>query len=239
MALPVIAAPIFELTLPSTGKKYKYRPFLVKEEKVLLIALEGGDNDEITNAVKHIIGTCVSKINVEELSLFDLEYIFLKLREKSIGDSISLIVKHPAGYNSKGEECKVAQEVTVSLSDVEIKKEKDHTKKVQLTDSIGIVFKYPSVSMIRDFGEFNNENAFRLIEKCIDYIYDDENTFPASDYKTEEIKEFIDSLSHQQFAKIEKFFDTMPTLEYELKWKCEKCGCEETLTLSGLNDFFI
>lgn len=239
MALPVIATPIFDLILPSTGKKYKYRPFLVKEEKILLIALEGGDTDEITNAVKQIIKSCVQKINIDELALFDLEYVFLKLREKSIGDTISLVVKHKNGFNSKNKECNNSQEVKVKLSDISIKIKEGHDKKIQLTDSIGIMMKYPSVAMVKDFGEFNNENAFKLIEKCVEYIYDEENTYPASDCKPNEIKDFVESLSHQQFELLEKFFDTMPSLEYELEWTCEKCGDIESMTLTGLNDFFI
>lgn len=239
MSLPVIATPQYDLTLPSTGKKYKFRPFLVKEEKILLMALEGEDHTEIINAVKQIIKACVSKIDVEQISTFDLEYIFLKLREKSISDVIELNVRHIDGINSKGEECANTQEIKVNLSDIEVITEKNHSKKIQLTDTIGIMMKYPTITMIEDMGSFDNENAFRLIEKCIDFIFDEENNYSLSDYSKEEIKAFIDSLSHQQFAKIEEFFDTMPRVEHTIKWKCNKCGSEETLVLSGLSDFFI
>lgn len=238
MALPVIATPSFELTLPSTGKKYKYRPFLVKEEKILLIALEGGDSGEIINAIRDIVKVCVTGIDIDTIAIFDLEYIFLKLREKSISDVITLYVKHINNTNSKGDECESTQEISINLADVKIKTNPEHNKKIQLTDTIGVMMKYPIISLISDVGDFNSKTAFSIIEKCVDYIYDEDKTYPASECGPGEIMTFIEGLSHTQMASIEKFFETLPKVTHEAKWICKKCGVEETLVLSGLNDFF-
>lgn len=239
MALPVIATPKFELILPSSGKKYKYRPFLVKEEKVLLIALEGGAPNEIITSIKEIIKSCVEGLNVDEMSIFDLEYVFLKLREKSISDTIVLYVKHIDKKNSEGNECDHVQEITVDLDKVEVIRNPDNNVKIQLTDSIGVVMKYPTIDLIDELTEFNAKSAFTIVERCIDYVYDEENTYPASDYSPKELHAFIESLSHSQFEKIERFFETLPKIQQEVKWKCNKCGSEEILILEGLNDFFI
>lgn len=239
MQLPVIATPKFELTLPSNGKKYKYRPFLVKEEKILLIALEGEDPNEIINAIKDIIDACIIGIKVSEMSVFDLEYVFLRLREKSISDVVNVIMRHPNNINTKNEECENNKEFVVKLSDVNIKFNKNNNKKIQLTDDIGIVMKYPGIDLIDEVMNFNMDNAFSIIQKCIDFIYDKENTYPINEYKEEDVQTFIESLTHNQMEKIEEFFATLPKMEYEIKWVCEKCGCEEKIILSGLNDFFM
>lgn len=238
MALPVLATPQYELTLPSTGKKYKYRPFLVKEEKILLMALEGQDSAEIMGAVKEIIKVCVSGIDVDQIAIFDLEYIFLRLREKSISEEISLYVRHINETNSKGDHCENTQEIKINLGNVGIIMNPEHNKKIQLTDSIGVMMKYPTISTISDIGEFNSKTAFSIIENCIDYIYDEDKTYPISESSPEDIKNFIESLSHSQLEKIELFFTTMPKVSYEMKWVCNKCKVEETLVLEGLNDFF-
>lgn len=235
MALPVIATPKFELTLPSTGKKYKYRPFLVKEEKVLLIALEGGNPKEILSAVKDIISTCVEKIKIDDLTIFDVEYVFLRLREKSIGEVISINVRH-----TEFTECDNQQEVEVSLKDVNVIFDKENEKKIQLTDTVGMVLKYPSITLIDTITDSEDSDyTFSVLEKCIDYIYDNETVYPINEYKKEEVEQFIDSLSHSHMEKIDKFFSTLPKMEHTVTWKCNKCGKEEKITLSGLNDFFI
>lgn len=241
MALPVIATPKFELTLPSTGKKYKYRPFLVKEEKVLLIALEGENPKEILTAVKDIVSACVEKINIEDLTIFDLEYLFLKLREKSISDIITMNVKHESQTNIKGEYCENVQEVKVNLKDINVVFNEKNEKKIQLTDSVGLVLKYPNVDLMEEFtdSEGENEVGFAILEKCIDYIYDKETVYPASEYTSEDLNKFIESLSHSHMEKIEEFFSTLPKLEHKVTWKCSKCGEEETIVLNGLGDFFI
>ena len=236
MTLPVISVPKFELTLPSTGKKYKYRPFLVKEEKILLIALEGGNAREILSAVKDLVSTCVEKIKIEDLTIFDLEYVFLRLREKSIGDIIKINLRH---QNST--ECENTQVVEVNLNEVGVIFSDKNEKKIQLTDNVGMVLKYPSITIMDKLSDDSNESdyAMEILENCIDYIYDADKIYPSKDYKKEEIHQFIDSLSHQHMEKIDNFFTTLPKLEHKVTWKCEKCGKEETITLSGLSDFFI
>lgn len=236
MTLPVLETPKFELTLPSTGKKYKYRPFLVKEEKVLLIALEGENANEILSAVKDIVSVCVEKIKIDDLTIFDLEYLFLRLREKSIGESIVLNVKHQIDAG-----CDNTQELEINLKNVNVVFDDKNEKKIQLTDSVGMMLKYPSINimdMLTD-SETDSDYALSVLENCIDYIYDEEKVYPTKDYKREEIQQFIDSLSHSHMEKIDLFFSTLPKLEYTATWKCNKCGKEESIILSGLNDFFI
>ena len=236
MTLPVISVPKFELTLPSTGKKYKYRPFLVKEEKILLIALEGDNSREILSAVKDLVSACVEKIKIEDLTIFDLEYVFLRLREKSIGDIIKINLRH-----KNSSECENVQEVEVNLNEVGVIFNDKNEKKIQLTDNVGMVLKYPSITIMDKISDDSNESdyAMEILENCIDYIYDADKIYPSKDYKKEEIHQFIDSLSHQHMEKIDNFFTTLPKLEHKVTWKCEKCGKEETMTLSGLSDFFI
>lgn len=235
MALPVIATPKFELKLPSTGKKYKYRPFLVKEEKILLIALEGGNSEEILSAVKDIVSACVDSIKIDELTIFDLEYLFLRLREKSISDVITINVRH----QDEGK-CDNTQEIEVNLKDIQVVFDDKNQKKIQLTDTVGMVLKYPNISIMDSLDDdTDSDYALSILENCIDYIYDDEIVYPAKDYKKEELKQFIESLSHSHMEKIDQFFTTLPKLEHIVTWKCNKCGKEETLTLRGLNDFFI
>jgi len=238
MALPSIASPQFTLILPSTGKKFSYRPFLVKEEKILLIALEGGNPDDIINSIKEIIRVCVFGIDVEAISIFDLEYCFLRLREKSISDKITIFVKHIDGINSDGNPCDHTQEILVDLSLVDIVKTEGHDKKIQLTDEIGVVMKYPTLSILNELGNYNSNTSFSIIADCIDYIYDADKTYPSLDYKKEEITAFVDNLTHTQLEKIEYFFETLPKVSYEVKWKCGKCKVEETIVLEGLTDFF-
>lgn len=241
MALPVIATPKYELTLPSTKKKYKYRPFLAKEEKILLMAMEGVDEKEIVEAIKTIIRSCVDGLDADNLPLFDLEYVFLKLREKSIGDVITFNTQHKNGINSKGEECDGHGQVELNLADVRVIFEKEHSNKIKLDDNIGIVMKYPTVetaeSMSNDASE--SDLVFDTIKQLIDYIYDAENVYRIEDHTKEEVDQFIDSLTHSQLEKIERFFETMPKVKHTVKWKCEKCGVEEDIVIEGLSNFFM
>jgi len=242
MALPVLSTPKFELTLPSSKKKYKFRPFLAKEEKILLIAMQSEDQTQITDAIKDIVSSCVEGLDAESIAMFDLEYIFLKLREKSIGESITFYARHKDNINAKGEECKHVQEVKLNLSQVKVDFPKDHTNKIQLDDKIGIVMKYPTIELAEKF-EGMNENdadaAFNMIKESIDFIYDAENTYSLNDYSKSEVDEFIDSMSHVQLEKIQNFFETMPKLSHEIKWKCSECGEEESVIVEGIANFFI
>ena len=244
MGLPTIAVPEYELTLPSTEKKIKYRPFLVKEEKILLIALESEDQTNILNAIKTIIDACIfgDTLKASEMPTFDLEYIFLQLRAKSKGEVIDLKYECP--------KCKTELEVNLNTEDIQVTKKDEHTNTIKLNEELGVVMKYPTIEMqhmIQDMQEQKKsevEGLFSLVTKCIDYIYDKDNTYPLKDHTEKEVNDFIDSLTDEHFQKISKFFETMPVLQHEFQLKCTKkkkektCSYKETITLSGLQSFF-
>ena len=243
MGLPTIAVPEYELEIPSSKLKVKYRPFLVKEEKILLLALESEKQDNIISAIKNIIETCVySETNVNEMPTFDLEYIFLQLRAKSKGEVIDLKYECP--------KCKTELEVNLNTEDIQVTKKDEHTNTIELNEELGVVMKYPTIEMqhmIQDMQEKKQsevEGLFKLVTKCIDYIYDKDNTYPLKDHTEKEVNDFIDSLTDDHFQKISKFFETMPVLQHEFQLKCTKkkkdrtCSYKETITLSGLQSFF-
>jgi hypothetical protein len=244
MGLPTIAVPEYELTLPSTEKKIKYRPFLVKEEKILLIALESEDQTNILNAIKTIIDACIfgDTLKASEMPTFDLEYIFLQLRAKSKGEVIDLKYECP--------KCKTELEVNINTEDIQVTKKDEHTNTIELNEELGVVMKYPTIEMqhmIQDMQEKKQsevEGLFKLVTRCIDYIYDKDNTYPLKDHTEKEVNDFIDSLTDDHFQKISKFFETMPVLQHEFQLKCTKkkkektCSYKETITLSGLQSFF-
>ena len=245
MGVPTIAVPEYDLTIPSTGKKVKYRPFLVKEEKVLLIALESENQTNILNAIRTIIDSCVygSDTNVNEMPTFDLEYIFLQLRAKSKGEVIDLKYECP--------KCKTELEVNLNTEDIQVTKKDGHTNTIELNEELGVVMKYPTIEMqhmiqdIQDNKKSEIEGVFIMVTKCIDYIYDKDNTYPLKDHTEKEINDFIDSLTDVHFQKISNFFNTMPVLKHEFQLNCTKkkkdktCSYKETITLSGLQSFFV
>ena len=233
MPLPVINAPIYELTIPSTGQTVQYRPFLVKEEKILLMANEGGEASEIVRAMKQIIGNCIQNgYNTDNMPLFDVEYIFLKLRSKSVNEFSEVGFRCP--------ECDEVNRVQIDLSGVEISVDDTHSNKVELTNDIGLIMKYPQLDSvnINDL-ESNDVNAvFEVISSCIDSIYQGEEIHDSGDYTKQEISEFINNLTQEQFLKIQQFFDTMPKLSHTVPYKCGKCEYDEPLLLEGLQNFF-
>lgn len=245
MALPKINTPIFELNLPSNGNAVKYRPFLVKEQKVLLMAMESGENVTIFNAVKQIINNCsIDELNVDKMPIFDLEYFFLRLRAKSIGEEVELNLRHPTGFNSKEVECSHVTQRKLNLLDVDVHKTLDHTDKIVLDEEtgIGIKFKYPNGEISADFEDVESKTQMDIasdaIINCIDFIFDKDNIYKKEDSTKEELIEFIDGLSQNQFEKLSAFFDTMPKLKHTIKWKCAGCGCDEEVSLEGLANFF-
>lgn len=248
MALPKIKSPIYELTLHSTKKSYKYRPFLVKEQKILLMALESQDPKEMLRGIKQIItNCCIDEIDVEKLPMFDLEYFFLRLRGKSIGEEIELKLTHPTGLNSKGEMCEFNTPFKLNIMEVEVEVNDEHTNKVVLDEEsgVGIVLKYPTMALadkLQGNNANDNKSQFEVITsvviESIDYIFDKENTYPASESTKTELAEFINGLSQEQFAKITGFFNTMPKLRKEIKWTCSSCGCEDKVELEGMTSFF-
>ena len=243
MALPTIAVPEYTLILPSTGKELKYRPFLVKEEKILLIAMESEDDKHIINAIKNIVNNCVfTELDVDNMPMFDLEYIFLQLRGKSKGEKIDLKYECP--------KCNKNIPVTINIDDVKVIKNKDNKLKIKFNDNLGVKMKYPSLQLQNDLSYMKEEKSgetetiFHSIVKSIDYIYDNENTYPLKDHTEKEVNDFIDSLTDAHFQKISKFFETMPVLQHKFELNCTKkkkdkiCSYKETITLSGLQSFF-
>jgi hypothetical protein len=245
MALPKIKSPIYELSLYSTKKNYKYRPFLVKEQKILLMAVESQDPKEMLRAIKQIIINCsIDEINVEKLPMFDLEYFFLRLRGKSIGEEIELKLTHPTGLNSKGEMCEFSTPYKLNIMEVEVEVSDKHTNKIVLDkeSSIGVVLKYPTMSMADKLQTENKKNQFDTIQdvviESIDYIFDNENVYPSNESTKSELIEFINGLSQEQFAKITEFFNTMPKLRKVISWTCPHCGCDDKVELEGMTSFF-
>jgi hypothetical protein len=246
MALPKIQTPIFELNLPSTGQPVKYRPFLVKEQKILLMAMESGEPNSILTAVKQIINNCsVEELDTEKLPVFDLEYFFLRLRAKSIGEEIDLNLKHPGEVNSKGEPCSHTTKRKFNLLDVEVEKSIGHEDKIIIDEDsgVGIKFKYPTSDLAKNFTEVEGKTEIDLateaIINCIDFIFDKENVYKKEDSTKKELIEFVENLSQDQFQKLSQFFDTMPKLKHRINWKCEGCGQEEEIELEGLSNFFV
>ena len=246
MALPKISNPIFELTLPSTGKNVKYRPFLVKEQKILLLAMESEDQKAVLLAIKQIINNCaIDKINPDQIPTFDLEYFFMRLRAKSIGETIDLKLRHPTGFNSDVKECDGITDAKLNLLEVEVVKTEGHTDKIVLDEEtgIGIKLKYPNVSMAIEAsksseGKNQMDVATDAIINSIEYIFDNENVYKKEDYTKKELLEFIENLNQDQYLKLTKFFELMPKLKHKVTWTCKKCGCEDEITMEGLQNFF-
>ena len=238
MSLPKLNTPVYEATLPSTNKVIKYRPFLVKEEKILLTAMEDGSEKTISNAVNQIIKNCVQgNIKVKELPTFDIEYLFLRLRAKSVGEKVTIGLKpYPCSQN-QGEICNNSTEVEINLEEVKVVKNEKHTTKIMLDDNVGIKMSYPDLSIL---GQKNTdvESGLKLIKDSIEIIFTNEETFDRSSFTQKELDEFFDSLTTDQFAKIKDFFDTMPVLKHTVKYKCATCGEEKETTVQGLNSFF-
>jgi hypothetical protein len=238
MPLPKIATPTYELELPSTGETIQYRPFLVKEEKVLVIALESQDTKQITNSIKTVIKNCIltKGIKVESLPTFDIEYLFLNIRGKSVGEEIDVNIICP-----DDEETQVS--VTINLDDIQVIKSDDHEKRIKLDKSIMMEMRYPSLDQfIKNNFEFDDKNtmdqSFELISSCIDKIYTEDDVWVAADCTKKEINEFLESMNSSQFKGIEKFFETMPKLSHTVKVKNPNTKVESEVVLEGLASFF-
>ena len=237
MALPIVETPRFELTLPSTDMKVQYRPFLVKEEKVLYMALESGDENQMQSATKDILtAVTFNKIDVELLPTFDVEYIFLQVRAKSVGEVAKFKIICPDDSTTYGE-------IEVDISKVEVQVDDAHTNDVMLDEKrkLGVMLKYPNMKVLYDtqgIKALKYEDIIKLIIGCVDYIYEGEKNYPTSESTHEELKEFFENLSQDQFSTIRKFFDSMPKLRHVTKVKNPKTGVESTVTFSGLQDFF-
>ena len=237
MALPKLNVPVYEAILPSTEKVIKYRPFLVKEEKLLLTAQESGE-DAVLPAVKQIIKNCIQgEIDVDNMPIFDIEYFFLRLRAKSVGEEVTLGLKPWGCPQNDGELCKFTTEVTINLEEIECVKNEKHTSKIMLDDKIGIMMKYPDISHLNINGS-ENEMGLKVIKKCINMIFTEEETYERDSYTDKELDEFVDSLNTKQMEQIKNFFDTMPVLKHTVKYTCKTCDEEKETTIEGLQSFF-
>ena len=236
MALPKIDVPIYELTVPSTDEKIKYRPFLVKEEKLLLIAMESGENSDILRAVKDIVDSCTfNKMKIGNMPMFDVEYIFLQIRAKAVGEVSTLRVLCL-------DDMKTYAKVEVDLNEIEVRVTDAHTNKIELSDEMGVIMKYPTVDSFVEnkIDDISPANMLDVIITCIDKIYDKkgEEVFDAKDSTKQELIDFVEQMNTTQFADVQKFFDTMPALSHEITVKNPKTKKESKVTLNGLNDFF-
>ena len=240
MALPKLNVPVYEAVLPSTEKVIKYRPFLVKEEKILLTAMEAGEDSAMIPAVKQIINNCVEgNLDVDKLPTFDIEYLFLRLRAKSVGEQVTLGLKPWGCPKNKGELCENSTQVNVNLEEVNVIKTEKHSNKIMLDDKIGIQLSYPDMSKLGKVDKIDTAEAgMNIIKDCIDMIYTEEEMYERGTFTDKELDEFVESLNTHQFRLIKNFFDTMTVLKDTVKYKCEICGEDKETTIQGLNSFF-
>ena len=238
MPLPTIVTPTYELELPSTGKKVKYRPFLVKEEKLLVLALESEDTKQITTAIRTVLKNCIQTrgVKVESLPTFDIEYLFLNIRGKSVGEEIEVNLIAP-----DDEETQVP--VTINIDDIKIQKDKDHTNKVKLDAQLVMEMKYPSLDeFVKSNFDFDDkigmDESFELIASCINKIYNEEEVWSAADCTKKEMNDFLEQMNSMQFKEIETFFTTMPKLSHNVTFTNPKTKVENTVVLEGLSSFF-
>ena len=240
MALPKITTPTYELLLPSTDKKLKFRPFLVKEEKALLVAMESADTSQMILSLREIVNNCIQNddFDVGKAPFFDSEYLFLQIRSKSVGEVSELEYGHTDGVTYAGEPCDHISKLKVNLEEIKAKELEGHQKEIQITDTLKIKMKYPSLVELStlDFEDQELSDEFKLVAQCIDYVFDDNETYEAD--TIEEKVSFVESMNTKQMSKLSEFFDTMPRIRHEVKYTCEGCGQEDVLKLEGLSDFF-
>ena len=236
MPLPTIVTPSYDLTLPSNGKKIKYRPFLVKEEKILILAIESNSMKDISRAIKDVLKSCIltKGVKIDELPTFDIEYLFLNIRSRSVGESIDLVITCP-------DDGKTKVNSQIYIDEIEIKKDKNHSPDIKLDDTYTMRLKYPSLDQFID-ENFNfdegKDNSFDIISSCIDMVFSEEEAWEAKDCTKKELLEFVERLNSAQFKEVEKFFDTMPKLSHEIEIENPNTKVKSTVTLEGLASFF-
>ena len=238
MPLPKITAPTYELVLPSSKKKIRYRPFLVKEEKLLIIAMESEDQKQITHAIKTVINNCITSrgVKVDKLSTFDIEYLFLNIRGKSVGENVEVLITCP-------DDDKTQVPVMIPLDEIKVKIDPEHEKDIDLNGGLRMRMKYPSMNEFvqNNFDVENGVNvdqSFDMISSCIEQVFNEEESWSASDCTKKELTEFIEQLSSKQFKQIEKFFETMPKLSHTIKVRNPETKVESEVLLEGLASFF-
>ena len=238
MPLPKIATPSYELEIPSTKKIVKYRPFLVKEEKILIIAMESEDPKQITEAVKNVISNCIltKGIRVDQLATFDIEYIFLNIRGKSVGETVDVLITCP-------DDGQTQVPMSINLDDIQVDFKEDHSRDIKLDDALTLRMRYPSLqefvkNNFTDENKISVEDTFDMICSCIEQIYSEEESWSSVDVTKKELKEFLDQLTSKQFKEVEKFFETMPKLSHTIKVTNPNTGVESDIVLEGLTSFF-
>jgi len=236
MALPKLDVPIYEMTVPSTDEKIKYRPFLIKEEKILLIAMESGENEDVIQAVKQIVSECTFNVlKLGDMPMFDVEYIFLQIRSKSVGEVSKLKILCQ-------DDGKTYANVEVDLTEIEVQVNDDHTNKIELTDEMGVMMKYPTIDSfsVAGISDITAENMLDVIVACIDKIYDKkgEEVYDSKDSSKKELTDFVEGMNTTQFQDVQAFFDSMPKLRHEITVVNPKTKVKNVVALSGLNDFF-
>jgi hypothetical protein len=234
MALPKLNTARYETTIPSTGRAVEYRPYLVKEEKILMIALESQDQKAVLRAVKDVIESCVfDKINVNNLAIFDVESLFLSLRSKSVGEGVDV--------NIKCEKCEGENQYKVDLEEIAIPDIGEQDKNIMLTDGVGVTMRYPSFKDMEGIGSEELESVkgvMKLITNCIDSVYDKESVYKGSDQSKEEMNDFIENLNSEQFKKLSDWFEGMPSISHTIEFDCISCKAENKQILRGLQSFF-
>ena len=236
MPLPTIVTPSYELNLPSNGKKIKYRPFLVKEEKILILAIESNSMKDISRAIKDVLKNCIltKGVKIDELPTFDIEYLFLHIRSRSVGESIDLVITCPDDNETK-------VNTQIYIDEIQVKTDKDHNPDIKLDDTYTMRLKYPSLDQFIDDNfnfDLDRDNSFDIISSCIDMVFSDEEAWEAKDCTKKELIEFVERLNSSQFKEVENFFDTMPKLSHEVEVENPKTKVKSTVTLEGLTSFF-
>ena len=238
MPLPTISTPTYELTLPSSDRKIKFRPFLVKEEKILILAMESQDSKQIAQAVKDVLKKCILTrgIKVEKLSTFDIEFLFLNIRGKSVGEDIEVMVTCP-------DDKKTQVPMSINIDSIKVQRDKDHNRDIKLDDTYTLRMRYPSLDEFikNNFGaveQMNVDDTFDLIASCIDQVYSEEESWASEDCTKKELNDFVESLNSSQFKLVEKFFETMPKLSHTVKVTNPNTQVESEITIEGLQNFF-
>ena len=238
MALPKLNVPVYEAVLPSTEKVIKYRPFLVKEEKILLTALEADETKALAAAVKQIVNNCVQgELDVDKLPTFDIEYLFLRLRAKSVGEKVTVGLRPWGCPKNEGKLCENSTSVEINLEEVKVDKDKASSPKIMLDDKIGIKMKYPDMSQMGIKGS-ETEMGMKVIRDCVKMIFTKEETHEKDSFTDKELDDFIDNLNSKQMEQINNFFETMPSIKHIAKYTCKTCGEEKETTIQGLQSFF-
>jgi hypothetical protein len=241
--LPKIDVPIYDVQLPLTKKKIRYRPFLVKEEKLLMMAMEADDMKGITTAIKQIANNCIlDEVDIDDLPVTDIEFLFLQLRARSVSEVVELSYKcNNTLKDDEGNEkaCNHIVKFDFNIFDIKPAFDEKHTNKIELSPELGVVMRYPtfeSIEMIEDVNDVSK--VFSILSTCVDYIYDKDNIYYAKDVTAEELNDFIDGMTRDQFEKVKDFFDTMPKLKKNVDFKCGKCGYSENIEIEGIQNFF-